>query len=342
MTQTSGPISQGTTAERQFTDVLWRDLFGDEPGVLGDLDGSAYAITLPTGSDIATVGSATQRSVARVAGFAHVIPQGAPEGITIPVASGSARTDIVALRYDPSYTGAPGPVRLVRVAGTSSGIPVYDAAPPGVEDLPLWAVTRQPGQALSQATALRLFPRLAPSLDLPTGAPLPLSSPIGATARQGGTQYRRALDGSGNPVWLPASAPAVLVSYSAPFNTELVTFTATDTELLTFTIPDPGSAYRPVVEFALEAGTSPGQSARWDFHCGYGGAGNTPVTTLLVSSFNLLPAEQPVRYHSGTSAPGAALTGSRTYRLVAHRTTGTGSGTLTSSNRRFRVVYLAA
>lgn len=202
MAQSSGPISQGTTAERQFTDAMWRDLFGDEPGVVGDYDGTAYAVSLPTGSDDVAVGSASQASLARVAGFSHRISAGSTEPVTIPAASGAARTDIIALRYDPTFTGAPGPVRLTRIAGTSSNLPTYDASPPGVEDLPLWGITRQPGQALSQATVVRLFPRLAPALDLPAGAPLPTSSPLGATVRQGAAQYRRQLDTSSNPVWV--------------------------------------------------------------------------------------------------------------------------------------------
>lgn len=211
MAQSSGPISQGTDAERQFTDVMWRDLFGDEPGVVGDISGAAYQLTLPTNSDVAQIGSATQDSVARLAGFAHRIPAGQPESITIPAASGTAQTSIVALRYDPAYTGAPGPVRLIRIAGTSASLPAYDSSPPGVEDLPLWAVTRQPNQALSQATVLRIFPRLAPVLDVPVGAALPLSSPLGTRLHQGANQYVRQLGGAGAPTWVnvtPATAPA--------------------------------------------------------------------------------------------------------------------------------------
>lgn len=198
MAQSSAPI-----VGVNLSDVNWRDLFGDEPGVVGDLDGSAYAVTLPPDSEVAQIGSATQPSLARVAGFSHRIPAGQPEGVTIPSASGSARTDLIVLRYDPAHTGAPGPVRLVRIPGTSTGLPVYDAAPPGVEDLPLWSVTRQPGQALSQATVRRVFPRVGPSLLLDAGAPLPLSSPLGTRLRQGGANYTRVSDGSGVPVWSP-------------------------------------------------------------------------------------------------------------------------------------------
>jgi hypothetical protein len=200
--QTSGPIAQGTTAERQFSDVLWRDRFGDEPGVIADYDGSAYKLNLPSDTtDVIPVGSATQASLAVVAGFVHKIGAGTPESITIPDASGSSRTDIISLRYDPAYTGAPGPVRLFRIAGTSAAIPTYDAAPPGVEDLPLWAVTRAPGQNLNLATVTRMFPRMAPSLEIGTSTPLPTSSPLGTTIRQGSVTYRRVIGGGGVPVW---------------------------------------------------------------------------------------------------------------------------------------------
>jgi len=198
MTQVSAP-----QVGEQFTDTSWRDLFGDEPGVVGDLNGTAYAISLPPDSDVARVGSANQDSLSRVAGFSHKIPAGQYEGVTIPVASGSARTDLIAVRYDPAFTDDPGPCRLARIAGTSTGLPAYDAAPPGIEDLPLWSITRQPGQALSQATVRQLFPRLAPTLTVPVGAPLPDSSPLGTHAYQGAQQFVRELGTSGVPVWAP-------------------------------------------------------------------------------------------------------------------------------------------
>lgn len=194
MPQTSGPI-----VGENFSDQLWRDLFGDEPGVVGDLDGSAYKLTLPTNSDTVQVGSTTQRSMARVAGFAHIIPAGETSPITIPVAVGSPRTDIIGLAYDPTYTD--GPVKLAKITGTSTAIPSYDAAPPGGEFLPLWALTRTPGQALSQASVVDLRPRLAPVLTIPADTALPLSSPLGTTAWWRGALYRRVLGTAGLAAW---------------------------------------------------------------------------------------------------------------------------------------------
>jgi hypothetical protein len=197
MAQSSAPI-----VNENLSDIDWRDLFGDEPGVVGDMDGTAYKLTLPTNSDIVSVGSASQASLARVAGFVHRIDAGDTEGITIPAASGASRTDIVALRYSAAHTGEPGPVRLVRINGTSTAIPTYDASPPGVEDLPLWAITRAPGQALSQATVVRLFPRLAPSLGVAPTAPLPLNAPLDTIVRRHRAIYRRELGSTQVPVWV--------------------------------------------------------------------------------------------------------------------------------------------
>lgn len=201
MAESSGPISVGTTAERQFTDVQWRSLFGDEPGIVGDMDGSSYAITLGPTADTITVGSATQASEAKVAGFQHRIPSGAPVSMTIPAAVGSTRTDLIALRYDPSFTGAPGPVRLVRIAGSSSAIPAYDASPPGIEELPLFAITRAVGGLIAAATVTRVSPRIGPVIDLPVGVAQPTSSPLGSILRQGVSQYHRRLV-STTPTWV--------------------------------------------------------------------------------------------------------------------------------------------
>jgi hypothetical protein len=210
--QSSGPVSQGTTGERQFSDALWRARFGDEPGVLNDMNGTSYALTAPSSGTNFSIGSGNQQSMATVAGFVHTIPAGSPESISIPDASGGTRTDIIGLRYDPSWGGALGPVRLVRIAGTTATVPAYDADTTGIEELPLWSVTRAVGQAASAATINRMFPRLAPMLDLPTGAPLPLNSPLGTRVFQGANSWRRALDNSNNPVWVSLTSTSTALT----------------------------------------------------------------------------------------------------------------------------------
>lgn len=199
MAQFSGPTSIGTDTDRQFSDVLWRSRFGDEAGVLADFDGTAYALTV-TGADTCTIGSSTQDSHATVAGFAHRIPSGSPETVTVPAAVGATRTDRIVLRYDPTWGGALGPVRLTRIEGTSSSAPAYDAGPGGIEELPLYSITRAVGQTLAQATIKKEYPRIGPSMELPTGADLP-PSPIGTTIRQGNVLYRRTLNSSSVAVW---------------------------------------------------------------------------------------------------------------------------------------------
>lgn len=201
MTQVSAPQSG-----EQFTDTSWRDLFGDEPGIVGDIDGSAYKLTLAANSDVASIGSATQASLARVAGFSHKIPAGEPVSVTIPTASGSPRTDIISIRYNPDDADPASRLLIARIAGSSANLPTYDSSPPGVEDFPLWAITRAPSQALSAATVVDLRVRVAPVLTLPVGAPLPLSSPLGTIAWQGNTQYRRVLGSALTPVWDGAAA----------------------------------------------------------------------------------------------------------------------------------------
>lgn len=300
MVQSSGPIAQGTASERQFTDVLWRDLFGDEAGVVGDLDGTSYALALPSSSDIVSVGSASQVSTAKVAGFVHRIPAASPEDIFIPPASGSARTDIIALRYDPGFTGLPGPVRLTRIAGTTSALPAYDAAPPGVEDLPLWGVTRQPSQTLSQATVTRLFPRLAPSLHLPAGAPLPLSSPLGTEVRLGTATYRRVMGTSGSPTWVPSYTQygtiALLDNSAVPAGVGILHLRTTLKATISngtggFNV-DFGFSYTKLISVGLQAGDNNGGLA---------------YVTPIVANHTLSSANGQARRADGSAVPSGTI-----------------------------------
>lgn len=202
MPETSGPRVTGTDAERQFDDLMWRDMFGSEAGVVGDIDGSAYKLTLPSGSNFVSVGSTTQPSLSVVGGFRHRISAGDTQSVEFAPVVGTARTDLLVARLNLlSFTGAPGPVRLVAIQGTSTSIPTFDDAAPGVEDLPLWSITRQPGQSLAQAVTKRLFTRISPVLGLAPDALLPPSAPLDTIVRQGDVEYRRVLDSVGLPAW---------------------------------------------------------------------------------------------------------------------------------------------
>lgn len=199
MAEESGPL-----VGDNFTDAQWRAIFGGEPGIVGDVDGSAYNLTLGAGTDDAQLGSVTQDSVAVVGGFMHRIAEDSTQAVTIPSSTNVVgRTDIIAVRLDAgTYTSAPGPCRLVRIAGVegSSARPSMDEAPPGVEDFPLWAVTRKgngtTAEGLNQAAKVDLRRRTGPNLTVPAGESLPVNVPIGTRARRGDAEFVREMVGS--------------------------------------------------------------------------------------------------------------------------------------------------
>ena len=149
MSQSSAPAN-GVN----FPDSVWRALFtrlGD--GILDDKTNLTlgYALTKPAGSgNDVQLGTGT----ASVAGFYHGCA--GPEPLTIPaVTSGAARTDVITIRYDPTFTSGVFPCRLYRVAGTpgASAAPAISQDKAGAWDLPLYNITRSAGQALSAATS---------------------------------------------------------------------------------------------------------------------------------------------------------------------------------------------
>jgi hypothetical protein len=236
MGQTSGPI----TGEN-FTDQMWRDLFGAEPAIVGDVNGTAYQMVLPPSTNDVQIGSPSQDSLAVVAGKAHKIPAGETVPLTIPASTHAAtgRTDLVVLRFDPTLSGdAPlGPVRLHRVAGVegSSALPSYDGGPPGVEDLPLYAVTRKQGQSLNQAAVKDLRVRSGPNLLYVAGATASGNTPIGSRMTRDGVVWRRDLSG-GQPEWVRETPlpPSVVSSFGNANNSRgwTVASTAEDSRLV--------------------------------------------------------------------------------------------------------------
>lgn len=205
MTQISGPIANQT-----FTDAQWRYIHGSEAGIVGDINGSSYAYELSTNSDAFVVGSTTQDSISVVAGFLHGILAGQSQSVTIPAPVTATRTDVVVVRYDPTYVpdvpnvGDTAPCRLAVVSGTEgAGVPAHDATPPGAEDLPLFNVTRAVGQSLAQATVRDRRTRTSISLlvptvtDVPTDAPLATRVHVEAT----GDDYTRVLNAQKIPTW---------------------------------------------------------------------------------------------------------------------------------------------
>lgn len=205
--QLSGPLPGA-----KFTQGRWRQIFGAESAIIGDTDGSAFGLTLPPSTDVAEVGSATLESVALVGGMPLIIPAGETQSIEIPASTNPTigRTDIIAAQYNAgTFTTAPGPVRLVRIAGTegSAALPSYSAP----LTLPLWAVTRKQGQSLNAATSRDLRARAGWNYDLPNDGLLPKDAPLGSRAVRGGTVSRR--DGVGSSVeWVEESAPIETLS----------------------------------------------------------------------------------------------------------------------------------
>ncbi|BDZ40831.1 hypothetical protein GCM10025865_01300 [Paraoerskovia sediminicola] len=207
MAQTSGPL-----AGQNFTDKMWRTIVGAEPSIVGDVNGLSYSITLPTSSDDALLGTPGQDSASVVAGFGHQIEAGTTESLTIPpvVTENASRTDLIVVRYDPAYTTVPGPCRLYRIPGVegSSATPSYNATPGGIEDMPLWAVTRTYGQSLNQATKRDLRVRTGPKLHVLEGNSMPTSVPIGTIAHRGGYLWERVIDNNGSVSWTQTVTPA--------------------------------------------------------------------------------------------------------------------------------------
>jgi hypothetical protein len=206
MAQTSGPRTNGTPVQRQFTDVLWGDLFGDGPGIVQDFDGSAYKLSLSSTSDTATVGSDTEDSISRVGGFNHTIPKSQPETLTIPPATGATQTAILGVKYDPASTGSPCSLVMYPSPGTPDGVPLRNSQPDGVVVLPLWSVTRQPAQVLSAATVTDLR-RWTSSTVYPTT--LPSEAPLGTVALLSTQRTRVRQMGSAGPAWVDPTPTAV-------------------------------------------------------------------------------------------------------------------------------------
>lgn len=151
MSQSSSPADNV-----KFQSSAWRTLFAPAGDAILDVRSDAtrgYPLTRPASGNDVTVGS----GASRVAGFLHECV--GPETLTIATATGSSRTDTIVVRYDPTFTdegtGKSFPCRLAVVAGTpGGGPPSLDTTPPGVQDFPLYNITRAPGQALSATTLL--------------------------------------------------------------------------------------------------------------------------------------------------------------------------------------------
>lgn len=212
--QLSGPLT-----DQNFTDDQWQAIFGSNAGVIGDTDGTAYNITLPPATDTVEIGSATIDSRSVVGGYEHLIPAGTTQSLSIPASTNPTigRTDLIVARFNAAtFTTAPGPVRLVRIAGTegSAALPSHDTTLPSPVDLVLYAITRKQGQGLNQAIVVDRRPRAGWNYLIPPGGSLPQTAPLGATATRDGIRYRRDFDGA-TVDWIQETWPTVVLEGDA-------------------------------------------------------------------------------------------------------------------------------
>lgn len=209
--QTSGPL-----VDENFTDQEWRAVHAGYSGIVGDADGSSFGLTLPPSTDVAELGSATQPSRCVVDGFEVEVAEGATQSVTIPASSGggtNGRTDLIVARFNPAgYTTPPGPVRLVRVAGTEGSLtrPAAVYQPNGIRDVALYAVRRRQGESLNQAIVTDLRPRIGNIYDVPVDGTLPAHAPLGSRASRGGYLYRRDTV-SGSVGWVEEARPPEVI-----------------------------------------------------------------------------------------------------------------------------------
>jgi hypothetical protein len=216
LAQTSGPLT-----DDNFTDDQWITKFGYDAGITGDTDGTAYGLTLPPATDTVEIGSATIDSAAAVGGYGHGIPAGSTQSLEIPASTNLTigRTDLIVLRYSTAFATDPGPVRLVRIAGTegSAAIPSHNTTQPTPVDMVLYAITRKQGQGLNQATVVDRRSRAGWHYLMPAGTPLPplpQTAPLGSTATRAGSKYRRDFVGAAVD-WVLESAPRVVLAGTA-------------------------------------------------------------------------------------------------------------------------------
>lgn len=209
--QVSGPL-----ADYNFEDDTYRSIFGSNVAIVGDANGSAFGLTLPPASDSVEVGSPTNASRAVVSGFLLEIPVAATQSLEIPASSNAVagRTDLIVARLNPTtFTTPPGPVRLHRIAGTegSATRPSYGTSGTGPRDLPLYAITRKLGEALTEADVVDLRWWSGPHFLVDPEGALPLNAPLGSTATRDGITWRRDFDGT-TVDWIQETIPRVVLT----------------------------------------------------------------------------------------------------------------------------------
>lgn len=186
MTTSSYPVVGANIDHAQ-----WRALESGMDGLF-DTDAST-ADRERLGLDLSDLGTTARikRGKVRFKGFAMTCS--ANHDLTLPAAGGSPVLYAVGVMYDPALEQNPaGPLYL------NAQVKASQVIPSGGAYLPLYEVTRNPGQVLSAAAVVDLRRYVGPSLLLPDAFPLTgYSFPVGTQAIRAGQQLVRVPDAAG-------------------------------------------------------------------------------------------------------------------------------------------------
>lgn len=196
--------TSGLHTGANFTDAVWGAIIGGGglSGIVNDLTGNSYNLTLSSTDNTATIAAGT--SV--VYGWNHSVSGTTTLQVPAVAGSNTTRTHIIALTYDPADAVDPYPVQLNLYSGVEGGGAPALTPPTGGLILPLWQIVRSSGVVLSQSAVTDMRRWAGPSQALAVGSPLPSTAvPLGMVLHQGGVVWSRQMI-SGAPAWVPDSA----------------------------------------------------------------------------------------------------------------------------------------
>lgn len=151
----------------------------------------------------------------------------------------------------------------------------------------------------------------------------------------------RSTDGTTWTTWATSNGPGTLIGVwdvwgPADQIVASQTISTTPFNVSTYTIPDPGVPFRAQISLQYEA-SALDASTRWDMGVGCGGSGTTFDSQLGVLKWGT--QWRTVEY---TTAWSETLTGTRVWRLEAHRFFGTANFSFYLNTRKFQIRYYTA
>ena len=193
----SGPEFSYPVVDQAVSSSMWKWITrGMGAGILGE-GGQPYWYRNPSNANNTAeiaVSTFSEEAHAAIGGFFHHLSQ--PVTVSLPMPSSGAVTYNIALTYDPRREADPlGPIRLETHTG-----PLPTSF--GREHIPLYSVTRNANELLTDATVQQHRPFVAPSLTYNWSHHLP-----DPTNMLTGTTARTRLDGGlymvlqGNEIW---------------------------------------------------------------------------------------------------------------------------------------------